>query len=215
MRARPEKNWVRPPGPVASGLRIGLLGGSFNPPHAGHMHVSRVALEFLGLDYVWWLVSPQNPLKAATGMAPFGERLAQARSLAAHPRIRVSGIESELGTRFTIDTLTALKRRFPQLCFVWLMGSDNLQGFQRWRRWPEIAASVPIAVVVRPGSTLAPLYAKVAQRLARARHTASRHFAGLSPPALAVVDAPRNKLSATALREKRPRATAPAIGAGR
>jgi nicotinate-nucleotide adenylyltransferase len=185
---------------VAPGLRIGLLGGSFNPAHAGHVHVSKVALDCLGLDYVWWLVSPQNPLKPVAGMAPFAERLAQARALATHPRIRVSGIETELGTQFTVDTLAALKRRFPLLRFVWLMGSDNLKDFQRWRRWPEIAAMVPIAVVMRPGSTLAPLHAKVAQRLVHARWPVSKHFADVSPPALVILDAPRNETSATAIR---------------
>jgi nicotinate-nucleotide adenylyltransferase len=181
-------------------LRIGLLGGSFNPAHAGHLHVSKVALDALGLDYVWWLVSPQNPLKPIAGMAPFVTRLAQARALATHPRIRVSGIETELGTQFTIDTLVALKRRFADLRFVWLMGSDNLKGFQRWRRWPEIAAMMPIAVVIRPGSTLAPLTAALAQRFGRARQVAWRHLADAAPPALAILDAPRNESSATAIR---------------
>ena len=201
-RLRSAQNWVRAPGPVADGLRIGLLGGSFNPAHAGHLHVSEVGLEMLGLDYVWWLVSPQNPLKPAAGMAPFVRRLAQARAFARHPRIRVSGIERELGTQFTIDTLTALKRRFPAVRFVWLMGSDNLKNFQRWRRWPEIAALLPIAVVVRPGSTLAPLYAKAAQRFVHARLSDGRNIADASPPAFAIIDAPRNGLSATAIRKQ-------------
>jgi nicotinate-nucleotide adenylyltransferase len=181
-------------------LRIGLLGGSFNPAHAGHMHVSTVALDGLGLDYVWWLVSPQNPLKPAAGMAPFAERLARARAFATHPRICVSGIETELGTQFSIDTLVALKRRFFSLRFVWLMGSDNLNQFQKWRRWPEIAATVPIAVVIRPESTLAPLHAKVVQRFARARRPVSKHFADVSPPALVILDGSRNETSATAIR---------------
>lgn len=193
---------------MASGLHIGLLGGSFNPAHAGHMHVSRVGLEYLGLDYVWWLVSPQNPLKPIAGMAAFDQRLAWARALATHPRIRVSDIEVDLGTQFTIDTLTALKRRFREVSFVWLMGSDILEGFQRWRRWQEISAIMPIAVVVRPGSTLAPLYAKMAQRFARARRAPSRHIAEAPPPVFAVIDAPRNGQSATAIREKLVRATA-------
>ena len=204
--------WVRPPGPVSPGLRIGLLGGSFNPPHAGHLHVSQVALDHLGLDYVWWLVSPQNPLKPVAGMAPLDERVVQARALAHHPRIRVSALESELGTQFTIDTLHALKRRFPSVRFVWLMGSDNLKDFQRWRRWQDIAALVPIVVVVRPGSTLAPLYAKVAQRLARARRSDWRHIADAPPPALAVIDAPRSEMSSTAIRERLLRAI---VSAGR
>ncbi|MGD0191059.1 MAG: nicotinate-nucleotide adenylyltransferase [Rhizomicrobium sp.] len=206
-RTRHGAIWVKPPGPVAPGLRIGLLGGSFNPAHEGHMHVSQVGLDTLGLDYVWWLVSPQNPLKPVAGMAPLDQRIAQARAVASHPRILVSGLESELGTRFTVDTLAALKRRFPQVRFVWLMGTDNLKEFQRWRRWQEITALVPIAIVVRPGTTLAPLYAKVSQRLARARHNDWRHFADAEPPALAVIDAPRNAMSATAIRERLLRTT--------
>jgi nicotinate-nucleotide adenylyltransferase len=185
---------------MAPGLRVGLLGGSFNPAHEGHVHVSRVGLDTLGLDYVWWLVSPQNPLKPQAGMAPFEKRLSQACALAPHPRIIVSGIENDLGTRFTIDTLTALKRRFPEAKFVWLMGTDILKDFHRWKRWTQITELVPIAVVMRPGSTLAPLYAKVSQRLARARRTDARVIAYANPPALTVIDAPRSGLSATAIR---------------
>src|SRR5262249_22048457 len=148
-------NWVRPPGPVADGLRIGLLGGSFNPAHEGHLYASIVALKQLQLDYVWWLVSPQNPLKETASMADFSARLAAARPFTTHPRIVVSGIESALGTRFTVDTLAALKRRFPQLHFVWLMGSDNLIQLPRWRAWRRIFESVPVAVVARPGTALA------------------------------------------------------------
>ncbi len=123
--------WITPPGPVADGLTIGLLGGSFDPAHEGHLYVSQVALKALKLDYVWWLVSPGNPLKAAPGAVE--ARLAGARLVARHPRIRVSGIESRLGTRYTIDTVTALQRRFPRVRFVWLMGTDNLAQFGRWR----------------------------------------------------------------------------------
>jgi nicotinate-nucleotide adenylyltransferase len=194
--------WVRPPGPVAPGLRIGLLGGSFNPAHEGHVHVSQVGLDRLGIDYVWWLVSPQNPLKPVAGMASFDQRIAEARAVAVHPRMIVTGIESELGTRFTVDTLTALKRRFPQVRFVWLMGTDNLKQFPRWHRWEEIAALVPIAVVMRPGTTLAPLYAKLSQRLAHARCTDPAHIADADPPTLAVIDAPRNAMSATTIRAR-------------
>ena len=190
------------PGPIAPGLRIGLLGGSFNPAHAGHLHVSDVALKRLGLNYVWWLVSPQNPLKPSKGMAPLDERLAQARARATHPRIRVTGIESALGTRYTVDTVRALKRRFPRVRFVWLMGSDNLRDFARWRRWQQLAAMVPIAVVMRPGSTLAPLHARLAQRFAGARLRDPARLAEASPPALAVIDAPRHSDSATAIRAK-------------
>ena len=187
---------------MARGLKIGLMGGSFNPAHGGHLHVSNVGLDRLGLDYVWWLISPQNPLKPQAGMAPFSRRLAKARRIAVHPRIRVADIEAELGTRFTFDTLTKLKYRFPQARFVWLMGSDNLEQFARWRRWPEIAGLVPIVVVMRPGTTLAPLYAKAAQRFAWARLPADARIADASPPALAIVDAPRSPTSATAIRLK-------------
>jgi len=201
MTAHPT-HWLKPPGPVASGLRIGLLGGSFNPAHEGHIHVSEVALKRLGLDYVWWLVAPHNPLKSTIGMAPLDERVSMAAATASHPRIRVMAIEAALGTRYTVDTLGALTRRFPQLRFVWLMGSDNLDQFRRWRRWADIAARVPIAVVMRPGSTLAPLRAKAAQRLGRSRLKAAGRIAFADPPAFVVIDGPRSTASATAIREQ-------------
>ena len=131
-------HWLKPPGPVADGLRIGLLGGSFNPAHEGHLYVSEVALRRLGLDYVWWLVTPQNPLKGRVGLAPLEDRVRQARRIATRPRIVVMDIERALGTRYSIDTLKALQRRFPRLNFVWLMGSDNLAIFRRWKRWDWI-----------------------------------------------------------------------------
>ena len=189
-------NWLRPPGPVAKGLRIGLLGGSFNPAHEGHLYVSEIALKRLGLDYVWWLVAPQNPLKPVAGMAPVQTRLAGARALAGrHPRLVVTDAERVLGTRYTIDTLKALHRRFGELRFVWLMGSDNLAQFHRWRRWTEIAALMPIAVIVRPGSVLAQLNAKAMQRFARRKNF-------LRLPAIVPVDGRRNEASATAIRAK-------------
>jgi nicotinate-nucleotide adenylyltransferase len=195
-------HWLKPPGPISPGLRIGLLGGSFNPAHEGHIHVSEVALKRLGLDYVWWLVAPHNPLKPTIGMAPLDDRVSKAAATATHPRILVMDIEAALGTRYTIDTLGALTRRFPLLRFVWLMGSDNLDQFRRWRRWTDIAARVPIAVVMRPGSTLAPLRAKAAQRLARARLNAAGRIAFADPPAFVVLDGPRSTASATAIRER-------------
>jgi nicotinate-nucleotide adenylyltransferase len=189
-------NWLRPPGPVAQGLRIGLLGGSFNPAHQGHLYVGEVALKRLRLDYVWWLVSPQNPLKPIAGMAPLDKRLAAARALAGrHPRLIVTDIERSLGTRYTIDTLKALTRRFPQLRFVWLMGSDNLAQFHRWRRWTAIVALMPVAVVIRPGSVLAALHAKAMQRFAPSRAQTLR-----APPAIIIVDGRRNEASAMAIR---------------
>ena len=186
--------WLRPPGPVARGLRIGLMGGSFNPAHEGHLYVAESALKRLGLDYVWWLAAPQNPLKPADGMAPFGERLKAARKLVGRqPRIIVSDIEARLGSRYTIDTLKALHRRFPEARFVWLMGSDNLEQFHHWRNWQEIARRIPIAVVLRPGSVLAPLKAKAVRRFGLAKSLRR-------PPAIVALDGHRNQASATAIR---------------
>ncbi len=191
-------HWLRPPGPVVPGLRIGLLGGSFNPPHEGHLHVSDMALKLLGLDYVWWLVSPQNPLKPTRGMAPLDKRIADATRLVHQRKVIVTDAERLLGTQFTVDTLAALKRRFPGISFVWLMGSDNLETFHRWKDWARIPAMVPVAVVMRPGSMLAPLRAKAMQRFWRSRRPATRNLP--TPPALMVLDGPRNAQSSTALR---------------
>src|SRR4051812_29758414 len=148
-------SWIRPPGPIADGMRIGLLGGSFDPAHGGHLYVSDIAIKALKLDYVWWLVSPGNPLKPAPDA--LAVRLKRTRLLARDKRIIVTGIEQRLRTRYTIDSVTALKRRFPHVTFIWLMGSDNLEQFSRWRRWRDIAAQLPIVVVRRPGSVLASL----------------------------------------------------------
>ena len=131
--------------------RIGLLGGSFNPAHRGHRRISLAAIEALGLDEVWWLVSPGNPLKAAKGMAPYEARLKSAREQAKGTRIRVSDFEVEAGTRYTVDTVAALRRRLPDHRFIWLMGADTVAQFHQWRRWRELAAMVPIAVIHRPG----------------------------------------------------------------
>ena len=131
--------------------KIGLLGGSFNPAHRGHRRISLAAMEALGLDEVWWLVSPGNPLKAAKGMAPFDARFASAREQAKGTRIRVSDFEREAGTRYTVDTLQLLNRRYPDVQFIWLMGGDTVAQFHQWRRWRDLAAIVPIAVIHRPG----------------------------------------------------------------
>ena len=134
------------------GRRVGLLGGSFNPAHRGHRRISLAALRALGLDEVWWLVSPGNPLKAdAPDMAAPAARLASARRMARRAPIRATAIEARLGTRYTVDTLRALRRRYPRTRFVWLMGADNLAQFHRWRDWRGIARTMPIAVIARPG----------------------------------------------------------------
>jgi len=199
----PRARWLKPPGPVATGLRIGLLGGSFNPAHEGHLHVSDVALKRLGLDYVWWLVAPQNPLKAVRGMAPMRDRMATARAMTRHrPRLRITGIEADMGTRYTIDTVAGLKKRFPQVRFVWLMGSDNLATFHLWRRWQELAGCIPIAIVMRPGTTLASLKAKAAQYFARTKPRGARNFAYGEPPAFLVLEARRIPASASAIRAR-------------
>ena len=131
--------------------RVGLLGGSFNPAHGGHRRISLFALDEIGLDEVWWLVSPGNPLKPAHGMAPLEARVAAATRMSRRAPIRVTAIERAFGTRYTSDTLRALGKRYPKTEFVWLMGSDNLAQFHRWHEWREIARSMPIAVIARPG----------------------------------------------------------------
>jgi nicotinate-nucleotide adenylyltransferase len=181
---RPPLSWVPPPGPVADGLRIGLLGGSFDPAHTGHLYVTEVARRQLKLDYVWWLVSPGNPLKVAP--ASLEGRLRAARDLAHDPHIVVTDIEARLCTRYTVDTVGALQRRFAGVEFIWLMGSDNLEQFSRWRHWRRVAARIPIAVVRRPGSVLASLYAPLA-RLKGSRR-------------LILLDGRRNLQSSTMLR---------------
>lgn len=134
--------------------RIGILGGSFNPAHGAHRHISLVAMPQLGLDEVWWLVSPRNPLKSADGMAALAVRVARAKAVARHPRIRVSALELTLGTRFAVDTVRALRRRCPHHDFVWIGGGDILAELHRWRRWRQFLHSVPLAVLARPGVSL-------------------------------------------------------------
>ncbi len=194
-------------GPVrrGGGRRIGLLGGSFNPAHDGHRHISVQALRRLGLDEVWWLVSPQNPLKPVAGMAPFAARLASARVAARHPRIRVTGIEAELGTTYTAETLPRLLRRFPRLCFVWLMGADNLIDIARWRDWTTIFRTVAIAVFDRPHYSLRALSCKAVRRFTKARLKESQAsvLADRPPPAWVFLHTRRDATSATRIRAER------------
>lgn len=149
--------------------RIGLLGGSFNPAHAGHLHVARHARRALGLDEVWLLVSPGNPLKPPVGMAPLAERLASARRIADARRVIATDIERALGTRFTADTLRLLRRRFPRADFTFVIGADNLVQLPRWKGWRGIARGTALAVLPRPGFTRAALRGQAAQALRRHR----------------------------------------------
>lgn len=189
------------------GMKVGLLGGSFNPAHEGHRHLSLMAMEKLQLHRIWWLVSPQNPLKDKTGMASLEARLASARAAADHPRICVTDIERRLGTAYTADTLKALRARYPHIHFVWLMGADNMVQFPKWRDWKTIARTVPIAVYPRPGFTLKARLSKAAQYLAPYRLEAAD--AALLPlvkaPALTFIEGPEHPASATEIRAARAR----------
>lgn len=196
-----------PPNPWGDRLRrrVGLLGGSFNPAHPGHRHISLAALHALALDEIWWLVSPQNPLKPVAGMAPQPQRIAEAQAVADHPAILVTGLESRLGTRFTADTLTALCRRFPARRFVWLMGADNLRQFPQWDRWQKIFRCVPVAVFDRTPYSHQALAGKAARRFEQFRHPArrARLLTEETPPAWVFLHQQRHPASATAIRQQR------------
>ncbi len=184
------------------GLKVGLFGGTFDPPHAGHLAVSDIALRQLGLDRVWWLVAPQNPLKPHAPSNDLARRIAAARALTRHPRVHVTGVEQALGTRTTAAALGRLLPRLAGVWPVWMMGADSLAGFHRWEAWYSIAARVPIAVFNRPGLALSALASPAAKRLASARIPArdSANLPSLPPPAWVFLPAPHVPLSSTALR---------------
>ncbi|HQT45882.1 MAG TPA: nicotinate-nucleotide adenylyltransferase [Acidocella sp.] len=184
-------------------LRVGLLGGSFNPAHEGHLHVARQAMIHLGLDQLWLMVSPGNPLKPAKGMAPVAVRLASAQRIADGRRIIATDIERHLGTRYTADTLAALQRRFPAQKFVWLMGADNLAQLPRWRHWQRIIHAMPMLVLPRPGATRPALAGRVAARYAKHRLPARSGLclATASAPAWILLPVKEHPASATALRQ--------------
>jgi len=184
--------------------RIGILGGSFNPAHGGHRRVAVAALDRLGLDEVWLLVSPQNPLKGEHDMAPLAARLASAKAVARHPRIRARALETEFGTRFAVDTARALVRRFPAHRFVWLMGADNLAELHRWRHWRRFARTIAIAVFTRPGYGLAARGGPAMAWLRRWRHETSRDWTRWTPPGIVFIDIRLDSRSATGIRAARP-----------
>jgi nicotinate-nucleotide adenylyltransferase len=188
--------------PIAPGMRVGLLGGSFNPPHEGHALVTRIALTRLGLDRVWWLVTPGNPLKPQADLAALQGRVAAARRLIESPRVAVSDIEARIGARYTYDTLAWLARRAPNVRFVWIMGADNLRQFHLWRHWRAIASLTPIAVIDRPGSTLRAMSSRAAAALApwRVPEADAARLADFAPPAFLFLHGPRSELSSTVLR---------------
>ncbi|MFZ3324988.1 MAG: nicotinate-nucleotide adenylyltransferase [Methylocella sp.] len=190
--------------PFVPGLRVGLLGGSFNPPHDGHREASLLALRRLQLHRIWWLVSPANPLKDPHELAPLVERVEAARRVSQHPRIAVTAFEAAIGAAYTFDTITYLNQRCPGVHFVWLMGADNFRLFDRWQRWRDIARLVPIAIIDRPGSTLTAPHGRAAAALAPYRHdeTDGGLLAMAAPPAFIFLHGPRSPMSSTALREK-------------
>jgi nicotinate-nucleotide adenylyltransferase len=200
---RPSRVFVGLP-PHGPRQRIGLFGGTFNPPHEGHRRASLLALHRLGLDRIWWMVTPGNPLKDNGSVPSLAERMAAAARVAAHPRIFVSGAEAGFRTRYTADLIAILKARAPAARFVWIMGSDGLADFHRWENWQGIAASVPIAVVNRPKTLLAPLFSLAAQTLSRYRIDAddALSLATREPPAWLLITGPRVAVSSTALRQR-------------
>lgn len=185
------------------GTRIGLLGGSFNPAHEGHCHITRTALDRLALDRVWWVVSQQNPLKSTDITADFDRRLAYAKTLVHDRRIEVTDVERRLGTQYTIDTLRALKRAAPHINFVWLMGADNFIQLPQWREWTNIMSLVPVAVIARPGYHLRAGLSQAACRYGvnRLKSDDAAYLADAKPPAWTLIVAQLRPISSTLLRD--------------
>lgn len=188
--------------PLATrGMTIGLLGGSFDPAHEGHVHITHEALKRMDLDRVWWLVSPGNPLKARQP-APMAERIAYARQLIHDPRVEITDLEARLGTRYTADTIAKIQALYPGVTFVWLMGADNLASFHRWDRWREIMARVPVGVLARPGSGLRARLSPAAQIYAGRLVERGENLARKRPPAWVFVNVPMNGASSSEIRAK-------------
>lgn len=188
---------------VTAGQVVGLLGGSFDPPHDGHVRISKVALQRFGLDRLWWLVSPGNPLKAR-GPAPMADRVAAARAILRDPRVTVTDLEAQIGTRYTAETLHWLIRHRPGVRFVWLMGADNLAQFHRWQEWERIMEMVPVGVLARPETRISAQMSKVARIHAADRLPPSqaRRLGRATPPAWCFVNMPLVALSSSAIRAR-------------
>lgn len=202
-RSGAEPEWMRLPY-AAEGNRIGLFGGSFNPPHAGHFLVAETALRRLGLDQLWWLVTPGNPLKTNTNLADLGKRVDAVKALARHPRMKVTAFEKKLGTSYTASTIASLQRMRPHLKFVWVMGADNLANFHHWQNWQSIIEGVPVAVVDRPNASLSSLSARVCHRYAFAELSATkaRQLPEMKAPCWTFLRGPMDETSSTFLRSR-------------
>jgi nicotinate-nucleotide adenylyltransferase len=188
---------------VESGMAVGLFGGSFNPPHAGHILLAEIALRRLELDQIWWIVTPGNPLKDLRELAPLKDRLAACEAITQDPRIKVTAFEAAHQVRYTADTLDIVKQRHADVDFVWLMGADNLKNFHKWQRWEEIANTFPIAVIDRPGFTLSYTSSKFAKTFdyAKLDEADAPALARRNAPAWTFIHGPRSSLSSTALRK--------------
>jgi len=191
---------------VEQGMRVGLFGGSFNPPHGGHWLVAEIALRRLRLNQLWWMVTPGNPLKDHGKLLPLAERIALSEAITPDPRVKVTAFEATYGLRYTAETLAVIKQRNAGIHFVWVMGADNLAGFHHWQDWQAIARTFPIAVIDRPGSTLAYLSSKMAKTFAHARvdEDDAGRLALMEAPAWTFIHGPRSLLSSTELRSHWP-----------
>ncbi|MDQ0314627.1 nicotinate-nucleotide adenylyltransferase [Amorphus orientalis] len=190
--------------PVGIGQRIALFGGTFNPPHKGHRHVALTGLARLGVDQVWWLVTPGNPLKSHDGLTSLEDRVKATRAFADHPRMVVTAFEANYNFRYTADTIAFVCRRFPSVRFVWLMGADNLATLHRWQKWRDILRLVPVAVVDRPGASMAVMSSPASRAFGGARVPESQAAAlpGSAPPAWTFLHVPLDPTSSTAMRNQ-------------